>query len=84
MYEWDEKKREANLLKHGLDFDAPILVFESPDKVTFATIRPRGAKVAGYSCVTLNGTILTLIYTARGTTCVSFRSARSRGKETHL
>ena len=31
MYEWDEAKREANLRKHGLDFDDADLVFENPN-----------------------------------------------------
>ena len=34
-YEWDEKKRQTNLEKHGLDFiDAP-LVLEAEEKAVF-------------------------------------------------
>jgi uncharacterized DUF497 family protein len=34
QYEWDEAKRESNLLKHGLDFFAAHRVYESFGKVT--------------------------------------------------
>ncbi len=36
VYEWDEAKREANLRKHGLDFDDADIVYENPNKITFA------------------------------------------------
>jgi uncharacterized DUF497 family protein len=29
-FEWDEKKAERNLLKHGISFETAILVFEDP------------------------------------------------------
>lgn len=29
-FEWDEKKREQNLAKHGIDFDDACAVFEGP------------------------------------------------------
>ena len=34
-YVWDERKRSANLEKHGLDFVDANLVHEAPVKVTF-------------------------------------------------
>ncbi len=30
MFEWDEKKSAANLLKHGLSFEEARLIFEGP------------------------------------------------------
>ncbi|MGD0787182.1 MAG: BrnT family toxin [Terracidiphilus sp.] len=35
MYEWDEAKREANLRKHGFDFDDADIVYENAAKITF-------------------------------------------------
>jgi uncharacterized DUF497 family protein len=34
-YEWDERKRTANLEKHGLDLAEAWKVFEAPLKITF-------------------------------------------------
>ena len=30
IYEWDENKNKNNFMKHGLDFQDAILVFDSP------------------------------------------------------
>lgn len=30
MFEWDEKKSAANLLKHGISFEEARLIFEGP------------------------------------------------------
>jgi uncharacterized DUF497 family protein len=43
MYVWDEAKRRSNLAKHGLDFRDAALVYESPEKCTYASDR-RGEK----------------------------------------
>jgi uncharacterized DUF497 family protein len=29
-FAWDERKREANLVKHGLDFRRAVQVFDGP------------------------------------------------------
>ncbi len=39
MFVWDEKKRQANLIKHDLDFADADLVYDNPAKVT--VISPR-------------------------------------------
>ena len=33
MFEWDEGKREANLVKHGVDFVDAVEVFADPLRV---------------------------------------------------
>ena len=33
IFEWDEKKRELNALKHSFDFADAIFVFDDPHKV---------------------------------------------------
>lgn len=33
MFEWDEAKREANLVKHGLDFVDALEVFGNPLRI---------------------------------------------------
>ena len=39
MIEWDERKRDANLAKHHLDFADAWRVYESPLKLTFESAR---------------------------------------------
>ena len=34
-FEWDEKKNQINLFKHGLDFETAQLVFDDPTCLTF-------------------------------------------------
>ena len=33
MYEWDENKNQANVLKHGLNFNLAVEVFSDPNAV---------------------------------------------------
>ncbi len=77
MYEWDEAKREANLKKHGFDFDDADLVYSNPNKLTFPE-RARGeARWRDVALVRLNGLVLALVYTVRGynVRIISFRKA---------
>lgn len=77
MYEWDEAKREANLRKHGLDFDDADKVFENPSRVTFE-VEVRGeVRWLDIALVETDGIVLALVYTVRGYNIriISFRKA---------
>ncbi len=77
MFVWDERKREANLIKHGLDFTDAHYVFNAKIKVMqklwikgeFRNIDSAFAEFAGI--------VLTLVYTMRGedVRVISFRPA---------
>ncbi len=77
MYEWDEAKREANLRKHGLDFDDADIVYENPNKVTFPILGRGEARWLDIALVELDGIVLALVYTVRGYNIriISFRRA---------
>ncbi len=77
MYEWDESKREANLRKHGLDFDDADIVYENPNKVTFSIVGRGESRWLDLALVVTNGTVLALVYTVRGYNIriISFRKA---------
>lgn len=77
MYEWDEAKREANLRKHGFDFDDADIVYENPDKITFAESGRGEARWRDLAPVESSGSILSLVYTVRGYNIriISFRKA---------
>jgi uncharacterized DUF497 family protein len=77
-YEWDEVKREANLLKHGLDFADAYLVYEAQDKITLHVERNCESRMVDLALVETFGRTLALIYAQRGEVirCISFRAAR--------
>jgi hypothetical protein len=77
VYEWDEAKREANLRKHGLDFWAAHLVYESPRKVTTRLKSKLEERFLDVALVELRGAILALVYTNRNGNVrfISFRHA---------
>jgi uncharacterized protein len=34
LFEWDERKNQANLVKHGIGFQTAALVFDDPQSLT--------------------------------------------------
>jgi len=63
LFEWDESKRQTNLVKHGIDFRDAIRVFDGP--VFESTNRRRGEDrivVVG----SMEGIEIVLVYVMRG------------------
>jgi uncharacterized DUF497 family protein len=77
VYEWDEAKREANLRKHGFDFDDADMVFENPNKITFLMEGRGEERWLDIALVETGGIVLALVYTVRGYNIriISFRKA---------
>ncbi len=77
MYEWDEAKRQANLRKHGFDFDDADMVFENPNKITFLMEGRGEERWLDIALVETGGIVLALVYTVRGYNIriISFRKA---------
>ena len=80
-YEWDEKKRQTNLEKHGLDFiDAP-LVLEAEEKAVFPA---RSEQESRFKAIAPVGeTYLVVIYTERKPKIriISFRPAKRKERQ---
>ncbi len=76
VYEWDERKRVANLEKHGLDFVDADLVYESELKVT-RTSEKGGNEARFVDYALVENMLLGLIYTVRyeAVRVISFRPA---------
>lgn len=76
-YEWDERKRQINIRKHGLDFLDADLIFESPTKITVDVSRPSDREGRYADFAEAKGCVLKLLYTLRGHTvrCISLRVA---------
>jgi len=80
-FEWDERKRRANLEKHGLDFFEVIEVFESPHVVVPST--HEGEEERFLAIGVLEGRLVTVVYTTRSEAVriISFRRARHEERE---
>ena len=83
-YEWDERKRAANLEKHGLDFVDANLVFEAVFKATVEVTRAEDEEPRFVDFAEVGGTVLMLVYTMRrgAARCISLRPASRRERKT--
>ena len=63
MYEWDENKREINLVKHKIDFIDAVDIFNS-EYIETRLVRNEEVRF----CVTgkINNVVCSLVYTLRG------------------
>jgi uncharacterized DUF497 family protein len=77
---WDEKKRLANLEKHGLDFEDAHRVFDNPGKITTLSYRGGESRQLDVALVEESGLILAFVYVHRGDAvrAISFRIASRR------
>lgn len=78
-YEWDQKKNQANQIKHGLDFeDAPLVL--SGDIVSFEDDRSDYGEWRLITLGTLSGRVVVVVHTPRGdiTRIISMRKANER------
>ncbi|MDI6782082.1 MAG: BrnT family toxin [bacterium] len=67
-FEWDEKKAEANLKKHGVSFDEATTVFIDPFSITIpdpdhSVDEQRYIDIGSSE----SGRVLVVVYTERGT-----------------
>jgi uncharacterized DUF497 family protein len=67
-FEWDEAKNEANILKHGIDFDDAIGIFNGRVLERVDARRDYGEmRIIAIGAV--EGRELVLVYTMRGQMC---------------
>jgi hypothetical protein len=80
-FEWDERKRLANLEKHGLDFFDVIGVFEAPH-VEVPSIHA-GEEDRFLAIGVFKGRFVTVVYTIRSGAIriISFRRARHEERQ---
>ncbi len=84
-YVWDERKRSANLEKHGLDFVDANLVHEAPVKVTFDLTRESRSERRFMDLAAVEGTVVALVYTLRSGSvrCISMRRAKRKERRVY-
>ena len=79
MYEWDKKKNQENLSKHGLDFEDAEIVFSGPC-VSFVDDRFEYGEQRFITLGLLQGRTVVIAHTLRGedTRIISMRKANKR------
>ena len=84
MYEWDEKKNDENLLKHGLSFDDAHKVFDGPC-LTFEDTRFEYDEERFLTFGFLEGRLVVIAHTPRdeNTRIISMRKANSRERRAY-
>ncbi|MBF0474646.1 MAG: BrnT family toxin [Deltaproteobacteria bacterium] len=80
-FEWDERKRQSNIEKHGLDFLDVIAVFEAPHVVVPSIYG--GDEERFLAIGIFEGRCVTVVYTIRTKVIriISFRRARHEERQ---
>lgn len=86
LYEWDEAKREANLLKHGLDFVMAPVIHEAEVKLTLESPRGNELRWVDIAEVLEENLVLSLVYTRRlnAIRVVSLRKANRKERSLYV
>ena len=78
-YEWDPKKADRNLRKHGVDFVDAVIVFDDDRAITLQDDHPTEERYLTFG-MDAQGRVLAISYALRGSTIrvISARKATSR------
>jgi uncharacterized DUF497 family protein len=81
-FEWDENKRRANVVKHGIDFADAAEAFGDPRQFTYRSPR-RSSEERFLSVGTVHGRLIAVVFTRRGDKIriISARPARQNERE---
>jgi uncharacterized protein len=81
--EWDERKRDANFEKHGLDFLDAVALLSGPHLLWPA--REVAGEARGIALGRIQGRCVALVFTHRGERlrCISMRRARDEEREAY-
>ena len=66
MFEWDEAKREANLVKHGVDFVDALEVFADPLRIRRIDTRREYREARRQVLGRVGEQVVFVVYTVRG------------------
>ena len=80
-FDWDPVKAVSNLDKHGIDFDDAVKVFEDPFATTTDVTRPEYGEERFKTVGVVDGRIIAVIFTDRGSSRRIISARRSRRNE---
>lgn len=75
LYEWDDQKAAANLVKHGIDFADVVIALEDEAAITIADEHSDEERLITIGMDAF-GRILVIVYTWRGDDTIRVISAR--------
>ena len=80
-FEWDERKNEINIIKHMIDFNDAIEILYDDDRIEWSIQKNGEDRIIVIG--EMNGIIITVIYTMRGSVyrIISARRARKNEKK---
>ena len=86
MFEWDEAKRDANLVKHGVDFVDALEVFADPRRIERIDKRREYREERHQVVGRVGEQVLFVVYTRRGEArrVISARRASKDERRTYL
>ncbi len=77
-FEWDERKSQANLAKHGIDFHTASLAFDDPFALTMRDELHNDEESRFIMLAAIDtGTILFVVFTVRAQDVIRLISARA-------
>lgn len=74
-FEWHDAKNEANIIKHGIDFNYAIAIFADDNRVCFVDERKPYGEIRFITIGTVERYIYVVVYTERSG-CIRIISAR--------
>ena len=80
LYQWDPKKAESNLKRHGVDFADAVLVFEDEAALTIADDSPDEERYITVGMDALSR-VLVVVYTWRGNIIRVISARKATGRE---
>jgi len=82
-YEWDERKREANIAKHGLDFRDGVALFDGRRIYSYRSARGEEGRVVTVGLLVER--FVAVVWTQRGSAIrlISMRRARDEEKRAY-
>ena len=80
-FEWDEKKSQANLAKHGIDFDTASLAFDDPFALTMRDELHSDQESRFIMLAAIDtGIVLFMVFTMRTQDVIRIISARAASR----
>jgi uncharacterized DUF497 family protein len=83
QFEWDRAKSERNLSERGFGYDFAALIFEGP-VIEWCDVRVAWGEPRIVAIGSVDGIVLAVVYTDRGTVRRIFSARRARRKERAL
>lgn len=84
-FEWDERKEQINITKHGIDFATASHVFLDPNRMEYYDQPHSTATEDRYVTIGYAGAVLTVVYTERRETLriISARAATKKERKAY-